>query len=138
LAISISCAIGAFATAAFYSAPSIKYKRRVIVTIAIGGIFCLNFLVGFVRRLARAYSPLFLYTDFKSREFLYKHVITRVERWLVGRKFVLDWYYETVINPKLEPGSRMGDEPSIPESKSMGVMGSDDSIEVGTQEGIGR
>ncbi len=138
LAISISCAIGAFATAAFYYAPSIKYKRRVIVTIAIGGIFCLNFLVGFVRRLARAYSPLFLYTDFKSREFLYKHVITRVERWLVGRKFVLDWYYETVINPKLEPGSRMGDEPSIPESKSMGVMGSDDSIEVGTQEGIGR
>ncbi len=145
LAISISCAIGAFATAAFYSAPSIKYKRRVIVTIAIGGIFCLNFLVGFVRRLARAYSPFFLYTDFRRREFLYKHVITRVETWLMRRKFVVDlkhWYYRTIINPAEQPGSRMGslmgDEPSIPESKSMEVMGSDDCIEVGTQEVIVR
>jgi ankyrin repeat protein len=132
LAISISCAVGAFATAAFYYAPSIKYKRKVMVTIGIGGIFCLNFLVGFVRRLARAYSPFFLYTDFRSREFLYKHVITRVEGWLVRRKFVRDlkrWYYETVINPAIS---------SIPESKSMGVKGSDDSIEVGTKEGIGR
>jgi ankyrin repeat protein len=123
LAISISCAIGAFATAAFYYAPSIKYKRKVIVTIGIGGIFCLNFLVGFVRRLARAYSPFFLYTDFRRREFLYKHVITRVEGWLAKRGFVSElrrWYYETVINP------------AIPESKSMGVKGSDDSIEVGT------
>jgi ankyrin repeat protein len=123
LAISISCAIGAFATAAFHYAPSIKYKRRVIVTIAIGGIFCLNFLVGFVRRLARAYSPIFLYTDFRSREFLYKHIITPVERWLMGRKFVVDlkhWYYRTIINPAEHPGSRMGslmgDESSIPES----------------------
>jgi len=118
LAISISCAIGAFATAAFYYAPSIKYKRRIIVTIGIGGTFCLNFLVGFLRRLARAYSPFFLYIDFRSREFLYKHLITRVER-----------YYRTIINPAHYPGSRMGslmgDEPSIPESKSMGVMGSD-------------
>ncbi|KAH9538274.1 hypothetical protein CY35_16G098300 [Sphagnum magellanicum] len=118
LAISISCAIGAFATAAFYYAPSIKYKRRIIVTIGIGGTFCLNFLVGFLRRLARAYSPFFLYIDFRSREFLYKHLLTRVER-----------YYRTIINPAHYPGSRMGslmgDEPSIPESKSMGVMGSD-------------
>jgi len=139
LAISISCAIGAFATAAFHYAPSIKYKRRVIVTIAIGGIFCLNFLVGFVRRLARAYSPIFLYTDFRSREFLSKHIITPVERWLMGRKFVVDlkqWYYSTIINPAEHPSSRMGslmgDKPSIPKSKSMGVKGSDDSIEVGT------
>jgi len=103
LAISISCAIGAFATAACYYAPSIKYKRKVIVTIAIGGIFCLYFLVSFVGRLARAYSPFFLYIDFRRREFFYKHVITRVERWLGRRAFVGDlqaWYYRTIIDPR--------------------------------------
>jgi hypothetical protein len=63
----------------------------------------------------------------------------------MGRKFVVDlkhWYYRTIINPAEQPGSRMGslmgDEPSIPESKSTEVMESDDCIEVGTQEAIGR
>jgi hypothetical protein len=129
LAISISCAVGAFATAAFYYAPSVKYKRKVMVTIGIGGIFCLYFLYGFVRRLARAYSPFFLYTDFRRREFLYKHVTTRVDRWLVRSKFFLDlnlWYYGTIINPELGL--------IIPEIKSMEL----NSIEVGTKEGIGR
>ncbi|CAK9209230.1 unnamed protein product [Sphagnum troendelagicum] len=103
LAISISCAIGAFATAAFYSAPSIKYKRKVIVTIAIGGIFCLYFLVSFVGRLARTYSPFFFYIDFRRREFFYKHVITRVEGWLMKHPFAGDlqaWYYRTIIDPR--------------------------------------
>ncbi|CAK9868604.1 unnamed protein product [Sphagnum jensenii] len=59
LGISLSCAIGAFITTAFYSvAPGIQHRSEVIATIVIGGFVYFNFFVRFVRRIFNSYFPL--------------------------------------------------------------------------------
>jgi len=61
LAISLSCAVGAFITTAFYSVPrGIQHRSKVIATIVIGGFVFLNFLFRFVRRIFNSYIPPYL------------------------------------------------------------------------------
>ncbi len=82
LAFSISCAIGAFGTAGFISLPpGIHYDGKVVATTTIGGILCLYCLVGFVRKLAKAYSPIFLYADYRRRRLVNEHVTGPLRKW---------------------------------------------------------
>jgi hypothetical protein len=115
LAISLSSAIGAFTTAAFRFVPlSAHDRRKVIATTAVGGFACLYFLVGFVRKLAKAYSPLFLYADYIRKAFVYKHVTKPLASKLPKSKLaegLKSWYKDTVVNPK----GRVG-----PNKKSIG------------------
>jgi ankyrin repeat protein len=115
LAISLSSVIGAFATAAFVFAPLTAHDRRgVIATTAVGGFACLYFLVAFVRKLAKAYSPLFLYADYTRKTFVYKHVTQPLASMLPKTKLaegLKSWYKDTVVNPK----GRVG-----PNKKSIG------------------
>jgi hypothetical protein len=70
LAISVSCAIGAFITTAFYSVtPGIQHRSKVIATIVIGGFVYLNFFVGFVRRIYNSYSSILrMYIDYRCKK----------------------------------------------------------------------
>ncbi|KAH9569362.1 hypothetical protein CY35_03G129100 [Sphagnum magellanicum] len=82
LAFSISCAIGAFATAGFLSLPpGIHYDGKVVATTTFGGILCFYCLVGFVRKLAKAYSPIFLYADYGRKALVNKHVTEPLRKW---------------------------------------------------------
>jgi ankyrin repeat protein len=77
LAISLSCASGAFITTAFYSvSPGIQHRSTVIATIVIGGFVYLTFFVRFVRRIFNTYFPfLNLYIldiDLSCRQFFGK------------------------------------------------------------------
>jgi len=89
-------------------------RRKVIATTAVGGFACLYFLIAFVRKLARAYSPLFLYADYTRKAFVYKYVTKPLARRLPETKLVerlKSWYKDTVVNPK----GRVG-----PNKKSIG------------------
>ncbi len=110
LAFSISCAIGAFGTAGFLSLPpGIHYDEKVVATTTIGGILCLYCLVGFVRKLAKAYSPIFLYADYRTRRLVNEHT-EPLRKWtepLTERlrkiSFVVDvqdWYSRRVRHPQ--------------------------------------
>jgi ankyrin repeat protein len=96
LAFSISCAIGAFGTAGFLSLPpGIHYDEKVVATTTIGGILCLYCLVGFVRKLAKAYSPIFLYADYRRRHLVNEHLTEPLTERLLKTKCVLGverWY----------------------------------------------
>lgn len=82
LAFSVSCAIGAFGTAGFLSLPpGIHYDGKVVATTTIGGILCLYCLVGFVRKLAKAYSLIFLYADYRMRLLVNQHVTEPLRKW---------------------------------------------------------
>jgi len=114
LAFSISCAIGAFATAGFLSLPpGIHYDGKVVATTTFGGILCFYCLVGFVRKLAKGYSPIFLYADYGRKALVNKHVTEPLRKWtepLTIRlsssgfvQYVKLWYRFRVENPS---GSR--------------------------------
>jgi hypothetical protein len=70
LAISLSCAIGAFITTAFYSVPpGIQHRSKVIASIVIGGFVYLNFFVRFVRRIFNSYFPLVnMFIDYRCKQ----------------------------------------------------------------------
>ncbi len=75
LAFSVSCA-------GFLSLPpGIHYDGKVVATTTIGGILCLYCLVGFVRKLAKPYSPIFLYADYRRRRLVNQHVTERLRKW---------------------------------------------------------
>jgi ankyrin repeat protein len=110
VAFSISCAIGAFGTAGFLSLPpGIHYDGKVVATTTFGGILCFYCLVGFVQKLAKAYSPIFLYADYGRRALVNKHVTEPLRKWteplterLLYSHFVLRvrrWYLFTLKNP---------------------------------------
>ncbi len=97
LAISLSCAVGAFITTAFYSvAPGTQHRRKVIATIVIGGFVYFNFLVGFVRRIGFFYSPRLLYIDYRCKiyfrpDYFWHRVIRPLQQWMIStRKPTLD------------------------------------------------
>ncbi len=112
LAFSISCAIGAFGTAGFLSLPpGIQYEGKVVATTTIGGILCLYCVVGFIRKLAKAYSPIFLYADYRRRLLVKEHVTEPLRKWtnplterLLNSYFVqgvLHWYDSRVKHPQV-------------------------------------
>ncbi len=100
LAISLSCAVGAFITTAFYSvAPGTQHRRKVIATIVIGGFVYFNFLVGFVRRIVFYYSPRLLYIDYRCKiyfrpDYFWHRVIRPLQQWMISTR-----------NPTLDEGA---------------------------------
>ncbi|CAM6003404.1 unnamed protein product [Sphagnum jensenii] len=112
LAFSISCAIGAFGTAGFLSLPpGIHYEGKVVATTTIGGILCLYCLVGFIRKLAKAYSPIFLYADYRRRHLVNKHVTKPLIDQLLKSHFVLGvkhWYSTRIQHPKIPRRRQIG------------------------------
>jgi ankyrin repeat protein len=107
LAISLSSFIGAFTTAALVFAPLDTHdQRKVIATTAVGGCACLYFLVGFLQKVAKAYSPLFLYADYRRKAFVYKYVTRPLANTLPKTKLQKQlkvWYKETVVDLKKKP-----------------------------------
>jgi ankyrin repeat protein len=91
LAISLSCAVGAFITTAFYSvAPGTQHRRKVIATIVIGAFVYFNFLVGFVRRIVFYYSPQLLYMDYRCKIYFRDHVIRPFKLFIDTKKPTLE------------------------------------------------
>ncbi|CAM6027365.1 unnamed protein product [Sphagnum balticum] len=105
LAISLACAVAAFATAGFILVPpAIEYRRMVTATTVIGGTICFFFLLNFVRKIAKSSSAFFLWTDY-MRKTIYKPVADQVKKCLPdeARKFVegvKTWYNENVTEGK--------------------------------------
>ncbi len=95
LAISLSCAVGAFITTAFYSvAPGTQHRRKVIATIVIGGFVYFNFLVGFVRRIVFYYGPGLLDIDYRCKIYFWHRVIRPLKQWMISTR-----------NPTLDEGA---------------------------------
>ncbi|CAM6027368.1 unnamed protein product [Sphagnum balticum] len=87
LAISLVCAIAAFATAGFIIVPpGIEHKRKVIATTVIGGFVCLFCLLGFVRRIFKTLGLFFLMLDLFAQQQLQKYTYKPV---VAGVKFIL-------------------------------------------------
>jgi hypothetical protein len=103
--------VGAFATAAIDEiAPGIPHQRlRVIATTTIGGFFCLYFLIGFVRALARAYSPLFFYADYNRKVLVYNYIskpLGKMLRDLPNVEWLEKRYKDMVLDPPEKEGRR--------------------------------
>ncbi|CAM6055615.1 unnamed protein product [Sphagnum tenellum] len=106
LAISLACAVAAFATAGFILLPpASEYRRMVTATTVIGGTICFFFLVDFVGKIAKASSAFFLWTDYFRKKTIYKPLADQVKKWLPAEvpKFVKDvkrWYNDNVTEGK--------------------------------------
>ncbi|CAM6027366.1 unnamed protein product [Sphagnum balticum] len=69
LAISLACAVAAFAIAGFLIVPyGIEHQRKVIATTVIGGFVCLFCLLTFVRKIFKALGLFFLLLDIKAQQ----------------------------------------------------------------------
>jgi hypothetical protein len=85
LAISLACAVAAFAIAGFLIVPhGIEHRRKVIATTVIGGFVCLFCLLSFVRRILKASSLFFFWLDFLAQrqleKYIYKPVVKPILR----------------------------------------------------------
>ncbi|CAK9873827.1 unnamed protein product [Sphagnum jensenii] len=98
LAISLACAVAAFATAGFLIVPpSIENRRKVIATIVIGGFVCLFCLLSFVRKFFKALDLFFLMLDLFAQGQLERCIDGAVKavRSMLGNSLVgglEDWY----------------------------------------------
>jgi ankyrin repeat protein len=100
LAISLACAVAAFAIAGFLIVPpGIEHKRKVIATTVIGGFVCLFCLLSFIRKIFKALGLFFLMLDLVAQQQLVKCISTVVTT-ILGT-FLEDQYnalYTTPIN----------------------------------------
>jgi ankyrin repeat protein len=100
LAISLACAVAAFAIAGFLIVPpSIEHQRKVIATTVIGGFVCLFCLLSFIRKIFTALGLFFLMLDLVAQQQLVKCISTVVTT-ILGT-FLEDQYnalYTTPIN----------------------------------------
>jgi ankyrin repeat protein len=75
LAISLACAVAAFATAGFIIVPhGVEHQRKVIATTVIGGFVCLFCLLSFVRKILRASGLFILWLDYSAQNQFHKHI----------------------------------------------------------------
>jgi hypothetical protein len=91
LAISLACAVAAFAIAGFIiMPPGIEHQRKVIATTVIGGFVCLFCLLTFVRKLFKASGLFFLMLDLFAQQQLEKYIYKPILK-LLG-KLLGNWY----------------------------------------------
>ncbi|CAK9208071.1 unnamed protein product [Sphagnum troendelagicum] len=89
LVVSISCAMGAFATAGIVILPhAMKYRGNMIVTVALGGTVCLYSLFLFLHKLLRATCSYYFYMDFIVRAWLSRCVLDPLSDWIMKLKYV--------------------------------------------------
>jgi len=96
LAISLACAVAAFAIAGFLIVPpSIEHQRKVIATTVIGGFVCLFCLLSFVRKIFEASGLFFLMLDLFAQQQLEKYIYNPVVKTMPGKFLVnalRNWY----------------------------------------------
>jgi len=84
LAISLACAVAAFAIAGLLLVPpGIEHQRKVIVTTVIGGFVCLFCLLSFIRKILKALGLFFLMLDLVAQQQLGK-CISKVFTTILG------------------------------------------------------
>jgi hypothetical protein len=104
LVVSISCAMGAFATAGIVILPNaMKYRGNMIGTVALGGIVCLFSLFLFLHKLLRATSSYYFYMDFIVRAWLSRCVLDPLSDWIMKLKYVerVVKSFNSVVNPDI-------------------------------------
>lgn len=104
LVVSISCAMGAFATAGIVILPhAMKYRGNMIGTVALGGIVCLFSLYLFLHKLLRATSLYYFYMDFTVRAWFSRCVLDPLRDWIMKRKYVerVVKSFNSVVNPNI-------------------------------------
>lgn len=89
LVVSISCAMGAFATAGIVILPhAMKYRGNMIATVALGGTVCLFSLFLFLHKLLRATCSYYFFMDFIVRAWLSRCVLDPLSDWIMKLKYV--------------------------------------------------
>jgi hypothetical protein len=123
LAISLACAVVAFAIAGFLIVPhGIEHQRKVIATTAIGGLVCLFCILSFIRKIFKALGLFFLMLDLVTQEQLVKCISTVVTTILgTSRVNALKYQYKALytnpvnkffkINEEDDPTSSHGGSP---------------------------
>ncbi|CAM6049399.1 unnamed protein product [Sphagnum compactum] len=104
LVVSISCAMGAFATAGIVILPpAMKYRGNMIGTVALGGIVCLFSLFLFLHKLLRATCSYYFYMDFIVRAWLSRCVLDPLSDWIMKLKYVerVVKSFNSVVNPDI-------------------------------------
>ncbi|CAM6028608.1 unnamed protein product [Sphagnum balticum] len=104
LVVSISCAMGAFATAGIVILPhAMKYRGNMIGTVALGGIVCLFSLSLFLHKLLRATSSYYFYMDFIVRAWFSRCVLDPLSDWIMKLKYVerVVKSFNSVVNPDI-------------------------------------
>jgi hypothetical protein len=106
LAISLACAVAAFATAGFIIVPTgIEHRRKVLATTVVGGSVCLFFLLAFIRKILRASGLFILWLDYSAQKQFHNHISEplavlayRVQN-MLGEQRVKDikkWYEDNI------------------------------------------
>jgi ankyrin repeat protein len=104
LVVSISCAIGAFATAGIVILPhAMKYRGNMIATVALGGTVCFFSLFLFLHKLLRATCSYYFFMDFVVRAWLSRCVLDPLSDWIMKLKYVerVVRSYNSVVNPDI-------------------------------------
>jgi ankyrin repeat protein len=104
LVVSISCAMGAFATAGIVILPhAMKYRGNMIGTVALGGIVCLFSLYLFLHKLLRATSSYYFCMDFVVRAWFSRCVLDPLSDWIMKLKYVerVVKSFNSVVNPDI-------------------------------------
>jgi ankyrin repeat protein len=102
IAISLACAVAAFATAGFIIVPTgIEHRRKVLATTVVGGSVCLFFLLAFIRKILRASGLFILWLDYSAQKQFHKHISEPLAVLAYGVKNMLGenikkWYEENI------------------------------------------
>jgi hypothetical protein len=127
LAISLACAVAAFATAGFIIVPTgIEHRRKVLATTVVGGSVCLFFLLSFIRKILRASGLFILWLDYSAqnqfrnhiskpfavgvKKMLGEQVVTYIEEWY--KEHPKAWYRNHVTNFFKDQEDQSGEEGS--------------------------
>jgi ankyrin repeat protein len=118
LAISLTCAVAAFAIAGFILTPhGIEHQRKVIATTVIGGVVCLFCLLSFVRKILKALGLFFLMLDLVAQQKVVKWISTAVTT-ILGRSRVnaLENQYKALYTTPLNKFFKIGEEDDLTSS----------------------
>jgi ankyrin repeat protein len=112
LAISLACAVVAFAIAGFLIVPhGIEHQRKVIATTVIGGFVCLFCLLSFVRKILKASGLFFLMLDLIAQKQLVKCISTGVTTILgTSRVNALKYQYKTLYTTPVNKFFKINEE----------------------------
>ncbi len=118
LAISLTCAVAAFAIAGFLLTPhGIEHRRKVIATTVIGGVVCLFCLLSFVRKILKALGLFFLMLDLVAQQQVVKWISTAVTT-ILGKSRVnaLENQYKALYTTPLNKFFKIGEEDDLTSS----------------------
>jgi ankyrin repeat protein len=127
LAISLACAVAAFATAGFIIVPTgIEHRRKVLATTVVGGSVCLFFLLAFIQKILKASSVFVLWLDYSAQNQFHTYIsepladgvinmlgkqrVKHIKNWY--KKYPKAWYRSHVTNFFYTEEEQQGEEGS--------------------------